>query len=275
MGLDIYLTEITEQEQEKRHSEESSALWERRENGEITEEEWSELYDKITPYPNRWEGRSYKSERYPDHLFDRRYLRSSYNDSGFNHAVPEMLGHAGVYPYQHGSLYWIFEPMERDWDGDEGRIDADDILKLEDARRRAGIVAGELKDCDSLRVMTISANQLTGLDWLQIDSDRALEIYRKEAERTAGRDTSNSPFGSAYSSSEGEFFGEKGWEFLAAIPGGEKMFFNEDRWPAVHMIYRSEALDSYIQSAEIVVEFIDEAIELIKRDGAAYISWSG
>jgi hypothetical protein len=63
-----------------------------------------------------------------------------------------------------------------------------------------------------------------------------------------------------------------GITILAAIPG--KATFNI---PGVHLIYRAadEGFESYVQSAEIVAEFCEEAIALISVDGSCEMSWSG
>jgi hypothetical protein len=116
VGLDIYLYTA---EQAARNAAYDKAVeeWYGGEDGQsphdkATDEErkaWSAAHS-YTSYED------VASERYPGHLFNRRYLRSSYNGGGFNRAVPEMLGHADG-DEERGSLYWIFEPMSREWDG--------------------------------------------------------------------------------------------------------------------------------------------------------------
>lgn len=208
-----------------------------------------------------------RSERYPDHLFNRRYLRSSYNGGGFNRAVPDFLSTAdgGAYPGQEGSLYWIFEPMGREWDGDEGALTADDVPKLAECKARALDVAERLRKVDPLRVEEIG-NFLVQPTMRQQDF---LAWYRKEKAKREGKP---SPFDSeGYSCREGTVFGfAKGMEVLAITVGLGT--FGE---PAALIVYRSEAIDSYVESAEITAEFCDEAISLIERDGSAHISWSG
>jgi hypothetical protein len=204
------------------------------------------------------------SERYPEHLFNRRYLRSSYNDSGFNHAVPSLLGSAdGTYPNERGSLYWIFEPMGREWDGDEGTLTAEDIDKLRESKARALQVADELRKSDRLRVMTASPNVFR--EPPTVTDDQALAKYREAV--AAGR---IQPDG-WWSNADMDVFGD-GLAVLAAIPG--KATFGI---PGVHLIYRlaEDVAETYIQSAEITAEFCDEAIGLIERDGSCSMSWSG
>lgn len=273
MGLDISLYSLERQQQYDKHDAEWNALWERKDRGEITEDQYDELRKTITPYPD---SDSHPSEKYPDHLFNRRYLRSSYNDSGFNHAVPDFLATAGgeKYPEARGSLYWIFEPMGREWDGDDGRLTEVDMPLLRECGKRAQSVADELRSSDRLRVMTISANQLGGPDFLKIDDARALELVRERlADQTRASKIDD---GEWWSSRDIHWFGGS-LKVVAAIPGAEKQFFSDQPWPATHLVYQAQddGFEFYVQSAEITAEFCDEAIALIERDGGAYISWSG
>lgn len=261
MGLDISLYTKAEHEQSERHWREWEALWERYERGEITEEKRSELVEDITEYASH---ESPPSEKYPDHLFNRRYLRSSYNSGGFNRAVPDLVGE------DHG-LYWIFEPLGREWDGDEGGLAESDIPALNEARKRAEQVAGELGECDRLRAEAIHGPLIGPQDhmWSKLPGEaEVLTWYREHARRE------RRPFdGGGFSDAKGTVLGfEKGMEVLAITVG--KFLFSGS---APIIVYRldQDVLDSYIQSAEITAEFIEEAISLIERDGAAYISWSG
>jgi len=205
------------------------------------------------------------SSAHPEHLFNRRYLRSSYNSGGFNHAVPDMIGSAGeaAYPDARGSLYWIFSPMGREWDGDAGDLAADDLPRLAECRERALSVVDALKSCDRLRVAEVGANIFSGPS--STTDDEALRLYRDQvAQGTVKPDE-------WWSNRDMDVFGD-GLAVLAAVPGRGTLG-NQ----VVHLIYRAgdDGFDSYVQSAEIVVEFIDEATELIRRDGGARISWSG
>lgn len=261
MGLDISL-----------YSKEHSAAM------EAHEKAWDEVYNsgrwermsdeekQAWRDANKWPSarREHPSQRYPDHLFNRRYLRSSYNGGGFNHAVPEMLATAGdkaEYPNERGSLYWIFEPMGREWDGDEGILTEADIPKLEESRARAEVVAEELRKADRLRVFTASPNMFSAPP--ETTDNEALRMYRQHV-----KDREPSGW---YATQGMDVFGG-GIEILAAIPG--KAAFGI---PGVHLIYRAadDGFESYVQSAEIVAEFCDEAIALIRRDGSCEMSWSG
>lgn len=265
MGLDIYLHTAEEARQNAEY-EKASEEWYGKDEDEgpspydrATEEEraaWRNSHD-YAPHGNP------PSEKYPDHLFNRRYLRSSYNGGGFNHAVPEMLGSSeGNYPNEYGSLSWIFEPVRLD-DQYEIELTIGSIDGLRQAKARALEVAEKLRASDRIRVMTVSPNFLLPLP-THTDDD-ALRMYRAAAEQWKDREDG------WWSNRDMEWYGS-GVTILAAIPG--LATFNV---PGVHLIYRAgdEWFESYVQSAEIVAEFCDEAISLIERDGSCEMTWSG
>jgi hypothetical protein len=264
MGLDIHLDTIERHRLSDRHEVESEALYQRQTAGEITEAEYDELCKTVTPWPGH---EDVPSEKYPKHLMNRRYLRSSYNDGGFNRRVPDLIGD------EQADLYGIFKPLHDvigDPDGADPVLTDAHISLLEQCRTRAASVAERLHGSDRLAVMKVSPNQFSR-EWLNIDSDKALSLYR-DAVRSE-RIRSNEGW---WSNRDMKVFGE-GVTILAAVAGVEKRFFSDDPWPAVHLIYRltDEGFESYVQSAEIVVEFIDEAISLIRRDGSCSMRWSG
>jgi hypothetical protein len=261
MGLDITLYEAERARADDEREKAWDVIWERKESGEVTEAEAKDLWNDLPPYQSPTE---VPSERYPEHLFNRRYLRSSYNGGGFNNAVPNLVGQ------DHG-LYWIFEPLGREWDGDEGWLSADDLPALRECKARAEQVARELASSDRLRVTSVSANQFGGAEFLRVTDDDALAKVR---EQLAG--DSRADDGKWWGSKDLDWFG-CGIDVVAMVPGGERRFFSDDMWPTVHVVYRAsdDGFASYVQSAEITAEFCDEAAALIERDGSVRISWSG
>jgi hypothetical protein len=208
------------------------------------------------------------SSAYPDHICNRRYLRSSYNGGGYNSAVPDFLGD----PEKPGDLYWIFEPMGRTWDGDAGDLTGVDIPNLRLCRERALDTAERLRTCDPLRVES-TTGMVGPADhmWHQPPTeDQVLAWYREEAKARAGRP---SPFDTeGYSNAKGLVLGfTTGAEVLAVTVG---QLFGA---PAAIFVYRPSkgVVDFYVQAAEIVAEFCDEAIRLIEADGGATMTWSG
>jgi hypothetical protein len=279
MGLDIYLWTVEDHAASQAHWAAWEAMYD-------SVPDWGALSDeekaaKRAELPEDVSHTDVPSERYPDHLFNRRYLRSSYNGSGFNHAVPDMLATAsdGKYPEQIGSLYWIFEPMDREWDGDDGLITGADVPKLLQCRARAVEVAEKLKAADPLRVTDVST-MVAGFGgpdhmWRNYPTaDEVLAWYREEKQRhVAMSEKQREMFGEGYSNAKGTVWGfESGMEVLATTVGRDVL-----GRPAAMLVYRQnkEGHESYIQSAEIVVEFIDEALMLIERDSMAHLSWSG
>lgn len=263
MGLDVYLYDKATHEQNQKHNAEWEALYNREESGEITQEQYDAERMTITPYPGH---RDVASAKHPEHLFNRRYLRSSYNGGGFNRAVPDFVG-------EDHDLYWIFEPMGREWDGDTGELTGDDIPKLRECKKRAEQVADELRRCDPLRVITVSPNQLSGAGFLEIDSAGALRLVREKIEQHKASEREDDGW---WSSRDMEWFGGT-LKVIAMVPGGKRRLLGDGKWPCVHVVYRAEGegFDSYVAAAEITAEFCGEAIGLIEQDGGAYISWSG
>lgn len=139
MGLDVYLVTKVDEAQDDVHDAAWNALWERKEKGELTDEQYEEERKKLPPASNRFEDK-HPSTVYPDHLFNRRYLRSSYNSGGFNHAVPEYLGEPGT------DLHWIFEPVRGGTDEYSFELTAASVSALEEAKSRALDVAKRLKE---------------------------------------------------------------------------------------------------------------------------------
>jgi hypothetical protein len=266
MGLDITLYAAEQAEHNATYEAACEELYAEGPDGKSPSDRMSdEEYEAWRQLNGEWQGATdVPSQRYSDHLFNRRYLRSSYNGSGFNHAVPQMLGSTDgpQYPHQRGSLYWIFAPMDREWDGDEGILDQDDIAKLRVSKARALQVADELRKSDRLRVITTSPNMFRAAP--TTTDDEALAMYRAQAE-------TRTRIPGWWSNAEMDVFGD-GLSVLAAVPGQATFGV-----PGVHLIYRfaEDDMDSYVQSAEITAEFCDEAISLIERDGSCRISWSG
>jgi hypothetical protein len=266
MGLDIYLYTADQGVKNRIYNDASEALYTEGADGKSPRDRMTE--DEYKAWGEQFSYTSYDdvpSNAYPDHLFNRRYLRSSYNSDGFNHVVPAMLATSGkaTYPEACGSLYWIFEPMGREWDGDDGNLSEADLPLLAECRMRAESVVDALRSSDRLQTITVSQNMF--LPPMTTTEHQALAMYREQVATDHVKD------GEWWSNRDMEVFGE-GVTILAAVPGQATFGV-----PAVHLVYRmsDDGFDSYMQSAEIVVEFIDEATELVRRDGGARISWSG
>lgn len=259
MGLDVYLYSAAE--------EADSRAWDRyyeaEEDDSLTEAELEALKPEGSCLPS-----DVPSAQHPEHLFNRRYLRSSYNDGGFNSAVPQFLGD------QDATLYGIFEPVFGSKNPDYSfELTAASASALREAAERALSVAQRLRECEPLRT-EIAAPMLGSAEHMWRDLPSAAEVlewYRAERVREIGRDPR---WGEGYNCAKGSVFGlSKGvhLEVVAATVG--KSVFG----PCAVLVYKPsrEAVDSYVASAEITAEFCEEAIALIEADGAAFIHWSG
>jgi len=298
MGLDIYLYSREEHAANKAHEDGWENTWNEYHDttsGELkpgkTDAEYKAAVELVPSYVG---SPRLVSEKYPDHLFQKNYLRSSYNDSGFNRAVPDMLGR------EEGGLYWIFRPVIEDRDEPyETELDAGFVAKLEVTKSRALGVAAELRASDPLRVMHVSGPLLGTNDhqWDHLPTeDEVLAWYRQEMETrkeylakcaTEGIEA-REEYG--YTNAKGEVFGfTKGLEILAVTMGANSLAKFSAQFPINTvggqmgampqpvLVYRQhdDAKQSYIQSAEIIAEFCDYAVELIDRDGSCMMHWSG
>lgn len=251
MGLDIYLYTDAEQKKNNAYEKAAEEFYDR----ERTEEEKK-------AFREQWDYTFYTSVPSREHgggtLNDRRYLRSSYNGGGFNNAVPQMLG-------REASYYWIFEGIQPDQEPDI-ELTAASIPALEAARGRAEKIAADLRELSApVKVMTVSHNMFRAQS--PKTAEEALAWYREQASKG-----DSAPGGGSWSNIDGHFFGGSPVEVVAAVPGvsvlGE---------PGVHLVYRldDDVTDHYAQSAEVAAEFTEEAIELIRKDGAVHMHWSG
>lgn len=200
----------------------------------------------------------------------------------------------------HG-LYWIFEPIiGDDPEPDETEMTEFSIPALEDVKKRAMQVAQEITESDPLRTFTVNA-MLGEAEhmWSQLPTEeQALAWYRQEQAEHVARaaqrkaEGKESPFGDdgGYSNAKGMVLGfTKGEEVLAVTLGANPLAGLSAQMPPntlggqmgllpqAVVIYRmaEQEKDSYIQSAEIIAEFCDEAIVLIRTDGVAHMHWSG
>ena len=265
MGLDIYLHTRAYAEAEKVYDDAWEAIYNRFEKGEISDEERKRLNSRLEPPPRENADAITASAINPEHLFNRRYLRSSYNGGGFNRAVPDFLGDESA------TLYGIFAPLSGATEEPDSRyLTAADIPALRESRERALDVAKRLGDCDPLRVD--DANGMVGPGHLWNRPPTAEDVlawYREEAEKHA-----EMPPGAgfdSYSNAKGVVLGfDKGLEILAVTVGVDLL-----GRPCALFVYRSTAVQSYIESAQITAEFCEEAIALIERDESVYMIWSG
>jgi hypothetical protein len=238
MGLDISI----HTKGYKAASEEEAALWE----AMADDDSESPKVDYPQDEPNG------ASLLHPDNICTPSYLRSSYNAGGFNQAVPRFLKDEDT------SLYGIFEPLlgeEEDY-----WIEVTDPGKVLLVQQRARDVHARLRALTApLTVIDLASygKRMTDIE--------AIEWVESELAKDMG------PFGdAAYTSAQGYI-----------NPVGIKVYGVTQGTRGPLLVIRAEDENgpwskSYADSAEIVAEeFCQTLLDIIERDGVAYMSWSG
>ncbi|HEX5522706.1 MAG TPA: hypothetical protein VFX53_04610 [Pedococcus sp.] len=261
MGLDIYLVPQADKVANDAYEAAHSALYERPDYDTMSKEERDAARAALPPYvPHQ----SVPSANYAGpHLFNRRYLRSSYNGAGFNRAVPMMTntGH---------DLYWIFEPVRGCSEEYDFELTGASIPALYEARERAQVVAQEIRDCDQLLVDSCTPTFPRSKEKLPSEDEVLAWFCAERVKHDANADEFSHE---SYHTAGGLVLGlTTGTEVLAITLG-----MNALEWPVAMFVYRPDpdAVQTYVESAMITAEFCDEAIMLIQRDGSVFMEWSG
>jgi len=201
-----------------------------------------------------------KDQKYPDHGFSIGYFYSSYNSSGINCVLGDILNGR--------NLYYAFQPNER----------SEFIPNWKEVKKRIfeikELFAKSLIQNGVHRVMEFNYNEFVSFgEHKKIQSTKdAYQAFIKEQKRIL-----ISPVSSAfcsYSSDNGTFFTEPPLEVIAVIPGVKKRLLADQFLPAFYLVYKAGNLDWYSQGIEIIAD----AIEYIcnKPDPQNYVvSWSG
>lgn len=180
-----------------------------------------------------------KSALHPDALFKVGYFRSSYNSGGFNTVCEVMLRNQGLYSI-FGLEYDQHEyEVLPDWSASRPRA----IQMIDDLKAKRGTR-------DNVFVFKSGPNPFENPEELRArcsNRDQAMQIYREAAELWDRSRRMND-----YSSKKGDFFRD-GIQVVALVAG-----VNLNK-PCVYVIAKSseEALQHYINSAEVVLETID------------------
>lgn len=197
-----------------------------------------------TDHENPWdiETHTVPSEKHPDHLFSKTYLRSSYNDGGFNRTIYNNIGI---------TLEDIFEPCTRS----EVDVYALQPTEMELFMCRENANNAYKKFMNSDKVKAVSVSDLSdGATTLE----EAMELYRQEIK------SGYNGF-SSYSNQHGMFFIKDPAKVRAIIPG-QTMTGRM----GVHVLMDMETA-FYEQAFEVLIEFIDHALTMTKPT----LLWSG
>lgn len=260
--------------------------------------EWRETY-----------GSDKKSPNFPDHLCGVRYLRSSYNDGGFNTVVGNLLDK---------DLYWVFfedgqgpdsetlpgyvphmdaevegfDPNHPEIDqyGSYGGYWAPPPETLQACRERAVQLVSELEAAPNLRCFSVSADPIythasranddpnDPLPTSPVDTQKALAMHVAEQKRYAASRERWIEDHPGQDPDDPEVWGPSPsysnavGEFFHKGITVYGMIAGKDVLgrPCVHMVTEGD-LEWYVTMAKIVVEFIDEALTMRQPR----ISWSG
>lgn len=200
------------------------------------------------------------SEKHPEHICNKGYLRSSYNESGFNNFVGNLIGM---------DLYTVFEPLgEPDENGELHPISS----RLLSCRLNALKLLNELKAADSVCVDSIPAAPPKGTQpKAQTGAKDAINFYREEVKKMRDSQKEAAEKGLSPDMRFGNYSNSVGYFFLAtpeivrgAIGGVDVL-----NRPCVHLICEADKT-FYVEMAEILVEFIDRAMQC----DMARIVWS-
>lgn len=189
-----------------------------------------------------WHDKRPKSCLHPEHLWTPVYLRSSYNETGFN-SVARLLTEL--------DLYSVFEPGDRY----EFKPDWDKALEVARRMQRA------LQEAENLAVTTVYYNSSAQNLKSPRDAIKCYGQVMAESQNFVKE-------GAAWSSAKGLFI-PKGIKIKAVISGISE--FTER--PCVYVVRELEDKLWYEQACEILVE---ELIPLgIANRETAYLIWSG
>lgn len=223
------------------------------------------LYDGKTPITER-------SSKHPDHYFNKGYLRSPYNDAGFNLFVQSVIGK---------DFYSIFDPIvlevpseeeKASWSEEEWFYHVHPLYSkehLENALQHVKEVIEELKVLPNYAVKTVEAEE--NGPFLTTQEALKWTMEQKENENPYNYETPlpNNASGRAW------FGFVDPMNVVAIIPARKERYINEEfaslfklsnldlSSRVVYIVYEVEGLmDYYIQQAEICQEFIEKALTL-------------
>lgn len=272
MGLDVYLYQSRKDDKaklnqaEKEYDEYTSKLWAETDPMKydyIPEErkekirKLSALMEEKLDLPNlRVLEKQIKidSPTYPEHYFKIGYLRSSYNDSGFNKIMRDLIGK---------DLTDIFEPDEEyEFTPNWKRALKIATEMLDEAKEKVRETGGD-------RVLTLHFPAFTKKEDLPKSTQEAAKIYQAQLER-------KSAFKGGYANAFGEFYLNEPIQIKAMMPGTEEGILSGTR-PCVYLVVHptgdNEGAKWYIQALEITIEMIEFVLSQ-KNPEEYYLHWS-
>ena len=203
-------------------------------------------------------GEGEEAETYTEYEEREYYLRSSYNDSGFNSVTERVLG---LYGY-----YWVFEK----WigDGSQYNTPCTDPEVLDECLARAVELdalwqaAAQTGVFSCFAVTSILGEQAPASD------TQAMAAFRTEQERWADPKMESRLF-DAYGNRYG-YFNRVGMTVHAVIPGTQ---FSS---PCAYVVFKmgDEGVAYYLEAAKKAVELITEAKAMLEAGDTPVLLWS-
>jgi len=188
------------------------------------------------------------SSKYPKHMFQKGYLRSSYNDYGYNSVLRALTSK---------DLYYIFGDCVQDLLHGDSQMGSVSKRALRDALGRAKEVLEELRTAPPFIVKRFPGPWPDRFEYTDDIVDAVVEEDAQIAQMMSkGLDGEE---GGALYSRRGVFFYGPLPKVKAIVPFKEGF-----------AVVCQESIDWYIQATEIVIEFIEKALSL--EDPA--ICWS-
>lgn len=197
------------------------------------------------------------SAKYPDHYFKVGYFRSSYNGSGINRVLGDLLGIEG--------LYWIFD-RER---SDEYEFQPDWAQVRQRAKEARRLLSDRIEtDGGLLKAFTLHADIGTPLK----STAEAVAMIRKELAERKSRLSADpareKTWGGSFSRGGGEYFLDEPMKIVGILPCND--VFNRRN---VAVIFLEDDDGWYVQALEIVEETCD--FVLAREDANKFwLRWS-
>lgn len=188
------------------------------------------------------------SKLYPDHLCKIGYLRSSYNEGGFDRVCRQMINK---------DLYWIFGK-----DNDDYMFQPNWQETLTRAQQVKEELLEKIKESNGHRVMCIDS--FIGSNFISSENE-AMDLFTKELNKKRYFDN--------YECIAGYFHMKDPIKVKAFIWGKNKILGERNCLYVVYETDEESGLDWYLQMADIIIENCKYVLSLPNKDNV-YLAWS-
>ena len=200
------------------------------------------------------------AETYTEYEDREYYLRSSYNESGYNTVTENVLGQYGY--------YWTFEPWIKD--AQDYEYPCTDPAVLADCLARAVHQEAAWKATAQEGIHScFTVSSYSGSDeLLPTTAGQVMTLFRTEQTRWADLEKKVPSF-DAYSNQDG-YYSRSGITVSAIVPG------KEYGKPCAYVVYKmgDEGVAYYLEAAKKAVELVTAAITMLEAGSTPVINWS-